>query len=336
MTNLSRDTVLVTGAEGFIGSHLVEALVARGAAVRAMVQYNSFGHRGWLDTLPVETLRGVEIVPGDVRDRGSVYTCVRGCSVVLHLAALIAIPYSYVAPQSYVDTNVTGTLNVLEAARAFDVAKVVHTSTSEVYGTARRVPIDEEHPVQAQSPYAASKAAADHLALSFQKSFGTPVAVIRPFNTYGPRQSTRAVIPTIITQIARGADTIRLGAVHPTRDFSFVTDTASGFIAVAESDAAVGEVTNVGSNFEVSIGDTACMIGELMGRDLVIECEDNRLRPAASEVERLFADVSKAERLMGWRPAFGGREGFRRGLEKTISWFSDPANLARYPQGYQV
>ncbi|HYH23013.1 MAG TPA: NAD-dependent 4,6-dehydratase LegB [Azospirillum sp.] len=336
MIDLSRDAVLVTGAEGFIGSHLVEALVARGGAVRAMVQYNSFGHRGWLDTLPEKTLKNVEIVPGDVRDRGSVYSAVRGCPVVLHLAALIAIPYSYVAPQSYVDTNVTGTLNVLEAARAFDVAKVVHTSTSEVYGTARRVPIDEEHPIQAQSPYAASKAAADHLALSFQKSFGTPVAVIRPFNTYGPRQSTRAVIPTIITQVARGAETIRLGAVHPTRDFSFVTDTAAGFIAVAECDATVGEVTNVGSNFEVSIGDTARMIGALMGRDLTIDCDDARLRPAASEVERLFADVSKAERLMSWRPAFGGRDGFRRGLERTIAWFSDPANLARYPQGYQV
>ncbi|WP_035691802.1 NAD-dependent 4,6-dehydratase LegB [Azospirillum halopraeferens] len=336
MIDLAKARILVTGADGFIGSHLVEALVAAGSNVRAFVQYNSFGHWGWLDQAPESVRSAIEVVAGDVRDPTCVLDAMRGCNVVLHLAALIAIPYSYRAPGSYVDTNVTGTLNVLEAARALGVERVVHTSTSEVYGTARYVPIDEEHPLQAQSPYAASKIGADQLALSYQRSFDVPVAVIRPFNTYGPRQSARAVIPTIITQIAAGATVIRLGALHPTRDFSFVADTASGFMAVARADAAIGQVTNIGSGFEITVGDTARLIAELMDREVRIEHEDARLRPAASEVERLFADIRRAGETLGWTPAYGGAEGFRRGLQHTIAWFSDPANLMRYRQGYQV
>lgn len=336
MSDVTHGKVLVTGADGFIGSHLVERLVARGADVRAFVQYNSFGHRGWLDDAPAAVRDSIEVVAGDVRDRGSVRAAMTGCTTVLHLAALIAIPYSYTAPASYVDTNVVGTLNVLEAARELGTPRVVHTSTSEVYGTARYVPIDEEHPLQAQSPYAASKIGADQLALSFHRSFGTPVAVIRPFNTYGPRQSARAVIPAIITQLAAGQDRIRLGALSPTRDFSFVEDTADGFIAVAESADTPGQVINVGSGFEISVGDTARLIAELMGRAVAIDCEAERLRPPGSEVERLFAATGKAARLTAWHPAHGGLDGFRRGLERTIAWFADPANRTRYPSGYQI
>ncbi len=336
MVDLTRGKVLVTGADGFIGSHLVEALVAGGVDVRALVQYNSFGHWGWLDTVPAAVKAGIEVVAGDVRDAGGMREAVRGTSVVLHLAALIAIPYSYRAPASYIETNVVGTLNVLDAARDHGVDLVVQTSTSEVYGTARQTPIDEEHPLQAQSPYAASKIAADQLALSYRRSFGLPVAVIRPFNTYGPRQSARAVIPTIITQIAAGAASLRLGALQPTRDFSFVEDTAAGFIAVAQSEAAIGEVINVGSAFEISIGDTARLIAEIMGRAVSFESDADRLRPEASEVNRLIANVTKAGNRLNWRPRFAGREGFRRGLERTIAWFADPANLARYRVGYQT
>lgn len=336
MIDLTQMRVLVTGADGFIGSHLVEALHDSGADVRAFVQYNSFGRWGWLDSLPETKRKDIDVVLGDVRDRGSVREAMRGCQVVLHLAALIAIPYSYQAPQSYIDTNVTGTLNVLEAARDLGVQRVVHTSTSEVYGTARYVPIDEGHPLQAQSPYAASKAAADHLALSYQRSFGLPVVVVRPFNTYGPRQSTRAVIPTVITQIAGGADRIRLGALHPTRDFTFVADTVAGFITMAACDSAVGEVVNIGSGFEISVGNMVALVAKLMERPVVVETASERMRPADSEVERLFADVAKVGSLSGWSPLFGGIAGFSRGLERTIAWFSDPMNLAHYRQGYQV
>ncbi len=335
MSLIQSHRVLVTGADGFIGSHLVEALLARGAAVRALVQYNSFGRCGWLDHLPAAARAGVEVVAGDVRDRTQMRSLVQGCGVVFHLAALIAIPYSYAAPDSYIDTNVKGTLNLLEAAREHGVARFVQTSTSEVYGTARSVPITEEHPWQAQSPYAASKAAADHLALSYRLSFGLPVAVVRPFNTYGPRQSARAVIPTVITQIAAGRNVIRLGDLRPTRDFTFVADTCAGFIAIAEAEAAVGEVTNLGSGFDISVGDTAALIAELMGAQVAIEHDPDRLRPPDSEVERLHAGIAKAARLAGWRPDHGGPEGFRRGLARTIEWFSDPANLALYPEGYQ-
>ena len=336
MVGIGRGRVLVTGADGFIGSHLVEALVAEGAAVRALVQYNSFGHWGWLDTVPEPTRRAIEVVAGDVRDRGCVREAVAGCTVIFHLAALIAIPYSYRAAESYLDTNIRGTLALLEAAREGNVTKFVQTSTSEVYGSARRVPIDEEHPLQAQSPYAASKVAADQLALSFHRSFGLPVAVIRPFNTYGPRQSARAVIPTIITQLAAGARRLSLGALTPTRDFSFVANTVSGFLAVAAHPASVGEVINIGSGFEITIGDTARLIAGLMGREVDIVSEAERLRPPGSEVERLYAGLDKAARLIGWQPHEPGVEGFRRGVARTIDWFSDPGNLARYRGRYQV
>ncbi|NFV78561.1 SDR family NAD(P)-dependent oxidoreductase [Magnetospirillum aberrantis SpK] len=322
--------VLVTGAGGFIGSHLTEELVRRGFAVRSLVEYNSFNSWGWLDSAAPEIRAAIEVVSGDVRDPHAMRAAVAGCDLVLHLAALIAIPYSYVAPQSYVDTNVTGTLNLLQAAREAGVSRFVHTSTSEVYGTARFVPITEEHPLQGQSPYAASKIGADQMALSFHKSFGLPVSVIRPFNTYGPRQSARAVIPTIISQILGGQTAIRLGSLHPTRDFNFVRDVAAGFIAVAQSEQAVGEVVNVGSNFEISIGDTVRVIAEVLGRDVTVEQDDQRLRPALSEVERLWADNAKAARLTGWAPAYGGLDGFRRGIAETAEWFSNPANLRLY------
>lgn len=327
---------LVTGADGFIGSHLAERLVTQGARVRALVQYNSFGHWGWLDSAPLAIRDAMEVVAGDIRDAGAMRTLMEGCAVVFHLAALIAIPYSYRAPASYAETNLSGTLNLLEAARSAGVARFVQTSTSEVYGTARQVPITEEHPLQAQSPYAATKIAADQMALAFHRSFGLPVAVIRPFNTYGPRQSTRAVIPTIITQLAGGQREIALGAVTPTRDFSHVDNTVSGFLAVASHPAAVGEVINIGAGFEISVGDTARLIAELMGRDMTLREEAQRLRPSGSEVERLYAGIGKAERLLGWTPPEPGRDGFRQGLARTIAWFSDPVNLARYRQGYQV
>lgn len=325
--------ILVTGSEGFIGSHLVEHLAASGHDVRAFVLYNSFNSRGWLDHAGIDARKNVEVVLGDVRDAQSVRGAMQGCDVVLHLAALIAIPYSYRAPESYVDTNVRGTLNVLQAARELGVARVVHTSTSEVYGTARFVPITEEHPLQGQSPYSASKIGADQMAMAFFTSFQVPVVTLRPFNTYGPRQSARAVIPTVISQIASGAKSVRLGALHPTRDFSYVADTVRAFVAAAEADAAVGEVINTGGNFEISIGDTVRLIAEVMGRKVEVETDAARLRPAQSEVERLWADNSKAHRLLGWQPDHGGSEGLRRGLEKTVAWFSDRANLAFYRPG---
>lgn len=328
--NLQGKRVLVTGADGFIGSHLTERLVRRGCAVRAFVQYNSLGSWGWLDESPAEIRRDLDVFAGDVRDPHGVRTAAAGCDVILHLAALIAIPYSYHSPQTYVETNVLGTLNVVQAARDLGVARVIHTSTSEVYGTARFVPITEAHPLQGQSPYSASKIGADQIALSFHAAFGTPVSVLRPFNTYGPRQSARAVIPTVISQVAAGAPQIKLGAVHPTRDFTFVSDTARAFEALAECDAAVGRTVNAGSGFEISIGDTARTLIELMGRDVEIVTEDQRLRPEGSEVERLWADSALMTSLTGWTPEYGGGEGFRRGLRATIDWFSDPANLARY------
>lgn len=330
MTRHASGKILVTGADGFIGSHLVEALVRRGADVRAMAVYNSLGSWGWLEEVAEDVRGRFEVVLGDVRDPGSVRTAMRGCRSVLHLAALIAIPYSYQAPDSYIDTNVKGTLNVVQAARDLEIERVVVTSTSEVYGTAKRVPIDEDHPLVGQSPYSASKIGADQLALSFHRSFGTPVVLLRPFNTYGPRQSARAVIPTIIVQLLSGAEEIKLGALSPTRDFTFVTDTAAGFIQALDCDAAVGETINIGSGFEISVGETAQLLAEAAGSKARIVCDSERLRPAASEVERLLADTAKAARLFGWQPAHGGREGFRRGLEQTVEWFRRPGNLARY------
>ncbi len=322
--------VLVTGADGFIGSHLTEALVRAGQDVRAFVLYNSFNSWGWLDQCGADVKGEFEVFAGDVRDPNGVRTSMRGCDLVLHLAALIAIPYSYHSPDSYVDTNIKGTLNVLQAARDLGVAKVVHTSTSEVYGTARFVPITEDHPLQCQSPYSATKSAADQLAMSFYTAFGTPVAILRPFNTYGPRQSARAVIPTIITQIASGHQKIKLGAVHPTRDFSYVADTVAGFIAAAKSDRAIGEVINVGSKFEISIGDTANMIAEVMGTEIEIVSDEERHRPEKSEVNRLWASNDKARELLDWVPQYGGLNGFRRGLVETVKWFREPGNVVSY------
>jgi NAD dependent epimerase/dehydratase len=322
--------ILVTGADGFIGSHLTEELVRRGYDVRAFVYYNSFNSWGWLDHAAKEIRENLDVFAGDIRDPNGIRSAMKGCDTVLHLAALIAIPYSYHSPDTYVDTNIKGTLNVLQAARDVGVTGVVHTSTSEVYGTARFVPITEDHPLQGQSPYSATKIAADQLAYSFFASFGLPVSIIRPFNTYGPRQSARAVLPTIITQIANGSRSLKLGAIHPTRDFSYVADTVRGFIAVAEAEKAIGEVINIGSNFEISVGDSVRMIAEIMGVDVEIETDDARLRPAASEVERLWADNTRARELCGWTPKYAGPEGFRRGLSETITWFADPANLARY------
>ncbi len=325
-----RKKILVTGAGGFIGSHLTEALVRQGYDVKAFVLYNSSNSWGWLDHADPEVKKNLDVFAGDIRDPHGVRIAMEGCDAVLHLAALIAIPYSYHSPDTYIDTNVKGTLNILQAARDLGGVKVIHTSTSEVYGTARFVPITEDHPLQGQSPYSASKIGADQLAYSFYASFGLPVTIVRPFNTYGPRQSARAVIPTIITQIATGQRCIKLGSLHPTRDFNFVRDTVAGLILAANSDAGVGEVVNFGSNFEISIGDTVRFIAESMGAEIKIETQDERLRPAKSEVDRLWADNAKAKRLFGWETAYGGREGFKRGLAETAQWFSDPAILAAY------
>lgn len=320
--------VAVTGSEGFIGSHLVDALVRDGFQVRAMVQYNSFSSYGWLETLDAEVLDSVEIMMGDVRDAGSVTALMQGVATVYHLAALIAIPYSYVAPRSYLDTNAGGTLNVLEAARVLGTERIVHTSTSEVYGTARTAPITEAHPLQAQSPYAASKVAADKLAESYHLSFELPVATLRPFNTFGPRQSARAVIPTIISQIASGERTIHVGSLTPTRDFTFVADTAAAFVAVGTADAAavVGETLNAGTGVEISIGGLASTIAEVMGEDVTFVSDDARVRPEASEVMRLIADATKLRAATGWTP----RHTLADGLQTACEWFQDPGNLSRY------
>ena len=328
--DLSNKKILVTGADGFIGSHLTEELIRRGHTVRAFVFYNSFNSWGWLDKSEPEIKKALDVFAGDIRDPHGVKTAMRGCDVVFHLAALIAIPYSYHSPDTYVDTNVKGTLNIVQAARELGIQKVVHTSTSEVYGTARFVPITEDHPLQGQSPYSASKIGADQIAMSFYHAFNTPVAIIRPFNTYGPRQSARAVVPTVITQIANKERFVRLGSLHPTRDFNYIDDTVRGFIAVAGADDAVGEVINIGSNFEVTIGDTVQMIADIMGTKIEIETEQARLRPEKSEVERLWADNTKAKKLTGWDPAYGGIEGLRRGLTETVSWFTNSDNLKSY------
>jgi NAD dependent epimerase/dehydratase len=322
--------ILVTGADGFIGSHLTESLVRRGYDVKAFVYYNSFNSWGWLDACSQDVQGNFQVFAGDVRDPSGVRAAVRGCEAILHLAALIAIPYSYHSPDAYVDTNIKGTLNILQAARDLEVAKVVHTSTSEVYGTARFVPITEEHPLQGQSPYSASKIGADQIAQSFYRSFDTPVLTLRPFNTYGPRQSARAVIPTVITQIAAGERIIKLGALHPTRDFNFVSDTVMGFIKSLESDRGVGEVINLGSNFEVSIRDTAEIIADVMMVDIEIKQDGKRFRPEKSEVERLLADNEKAKRILGWAPEYAGVDGLRRGLAETVTWFTDVKNLSKY------
>jgi dTDP-glucose 4,6-dehydratase len=322
--------VLITGADGFIGSHLTEAAVRAGYEVRAFVLYNSFGSWGWLDRCDEEVRGKFEVFAGDVRDAYGVRTAMRDCHAVMHLAALIAIPYSYHSPDTYLETNIRGTLNVVQAARDLGVSRVVHTSTSEVYGSAQFVPITEQHPLQGQSPYSASKIGADHIAMSFHSSFGTPVAIVRPFNTYGPRQSARAVIPTIITQIASGRRQIKLGALHPTRDFSFVTDTVAGFLAALTGERAVGEVINTGTGYEISIGETARVIAALMGAEIEILGDDVRLRPEKSEVQRLCAANDKARELLGWQPQYAGLAGLQRGLAQTAAWFAHAENLAAY------
>jgi NAD dependent epimerase/dehydratase len=314
-------TVLVTGAGGFIGSHLVERLVELGADVRALVRYTSTGHAGWLDSSSVRS--DVDVVLGDIRDFDSVQSAMRDRDVVFHLAALIGIPYSYRAAQSYVRTNIEGTLNVLQAARDLATERVVCTSTSEVYGNARYVPINEEHPLQGQSPYSASKIGADKIAESYYLSFGLPVSIVRPFNTYGPRQSTRAVIPTIITQALSGSE-VRVGSLSPTRDFNYVTDTVEGFLCAASEPQAIGKTINFGSGVEISIGDLARLIGRLLGKDLTLVSEEQRVRPENSEVERLCADSSLAQQLLGWRP----RVSLEEGLRQTITWMED--NLGNY------
>ena len=328
--------ILVTGADGFIGSHLVELLVNEGFDVTALCIYNSSGGWGWLENISQVTKKEIEVILGDVRDPLCVKQAMRGCDTVFHLAALISIPYSYVAPSSYVDTNIHGTLNVLQAARDLDVRKLVHTSTSETYGTAQFVPITEDHPLVGQSPYSASKIAADQMAISYWKSFELPVTILRPFNTYGPRQSNRAVIPQIITQIAKGENQIKLGALTPTRDFNFVADTCKAFLAVARSKNTVGEIINSASNFEISIEKTALLISELMNHSIEIVSEEKRKRPLNSEVNRLFGSNKKIFSLTDWSLDYGGIEGFKKGLKITIDWFSNSKNLSIYKSDYIV
>ena len=324
--NLQDKKILVTGADGFIGSHLTEELVRRGHEVKAFVLYNSFNSWGWLDNSPRDIIDNLEIFSGDIRDPHGVKTAMTGCDVVMHLAALIAIPYSYHSPDTYVDTNIKGTLNLVQAAKELEVERFIHTSTSEVYGTAQYTPIDEKHPLQPQSPYSATKIAADAMAMSFYNTFDLPVTIARPFNTYGPRQSARAVIPTIITQISIGKKQIKLGDVSPTRDFNYVEDTCRGFIVLAESEKTVGETVNIGSNFEISIGDTLNIIKELMASDVEFVTDQQRLRPDKSEVFRLWCDNSKIEKLTGFKPAINIRDG----LKRTIDWFTKADNLKMY------
>lgn len=319
--------VLVTGADGFIGSHLVELLLNEGYEVRALALYNSFNDWGWLEN--ISNLDKVEVITGDVRDPFFCNELTKEIDMVFHLAALIAIPYSYVAPGSYVDTNINGTVNMCKAAMANGVKRFIHTSTSETYGTALYVPIDEKHPMQPQSPYSASKIAADAMAMSFYNSFDFPLTIARPFNTYGPRQSARAVIPTIITQIAAGMKEIKLGDVSPTRDFNYVEDTCSGFLALAKSEEAIGKSVNIGSNFEISIGDTLNLIKEIMESDVKFIVDKQRIRPGKSEVHRLWCDNSLIKELTGFAPKYSIKDG----LTETVNWFSDNENLKKYKAG---
>jgi NAD dependent epimerase/dehydratase len=312
---------------------LTELLVRQGFKVRAFVMYNSFNSWGWLDQCSSDVKGQFEVFSGDIRDPHGVKAAMKGCDAVLHLAALIAIPFSYHSPDTYVETNVKGTLNVLQAAKELGVKRLIHTSTSEVYGTAQFVPITEEHRLLGQSPYSASKIGADQLSYSFYSSFDLPVVTLRPFNTYGPRQSARAVIPTVITQIAQGSKKINLGSTTPTRDFNYVMDIVAGFDSALISDSGVGEVFNLGSNSEISIGDTAKLIADLMGKEIEIITDQKRIRPENSEVERLWADNSKANRLLGWQPKYTGLDGFKKGLMETIEWFTQSDNLSSYKSG---
>lgn len=314
--------VLVTGADGFIGSHLVESLLEKGYEVKAFTYYNSFNSWGWLDSFPKEKLNQIEIFAGDIRDPNGVYEAMRGVEQVFHLAALIAIPFSYHSPDSYVDTNIKGTLNVLQAAKKLETSRILVTSTSEVYGTAQYVPIDEKHPYQGQSPYSATKIGADRLAESFYRSFDMPISIVRPFNTFGPRQSARAVIPTIITQLLAGKEEIKLGSLTPTRDFNYVKDTANGFIEIAKSNKTIGEEINIATQQEISIGDLANEIINQVNPKAKIICEEERLRPEKSEVNRLLGSNEKIKELTSWRPNYT----FREGIEETIQWIRGNMN----------
>lgn len=324
--NLKGKKVLITGADGFIGSHLTEALLAEGCQVKAFCYYNSFNSWGWLDTLPQSTIKNIEVFTGDIRDPNGVRKAMEGVDVVFHLAALIAIPFSYHSPDSYVDTNIKGTLNVLQAARDLQIEKLLVTSTSEVYGTALYVPIDEKHPRQGQSPYSATKIGADHLAESYYRSFNLPVTIVRPFNTFGPRQSARAVIPTIITQLYNGMKEIKLGSLHPTRDLLFVKDTAQGFIEIAKSDKTIGEEINIATQSEISVGDLASKLIQIIAPDAIVVSDDQRLRPEKSEVERLHGSNKKIMELTNWSQKVSLDEG----LKITAEWFSNPENLKQY------
>ena len=316
--------VLVTGADGFIGSHLTELLMEKGYQTKAFVYYNSFNTWGWLDTLPADKMKEIEVFSGDIRDPNGVREAMKGVDMVFHLAALIAIPFSYHSPDSYVDTNIKGTLNVLQAARDLETERIMITSTSEVYGTAQYVPIDEKHPYQGQSPYSATKIGADRLAESFYRSFNLPVSIVRPFNTYGPRQSARAVIPTIISQLLTGKEEIKLGSLTPTRDFNYVKDTAAGFVAIAESDQTIGEEINIATQKEISIGDLAHEIIRQINPNARIVCDEQRLRPEKSEVNRLLGANEKIKRLTSWQPRYT----FEQGIGETIDWIRD--NLDKY------
>lgn len=318
--------VLVTGADGFIGSHLTEELIDRGYDVKAFVYYNSFNSWGWLDSLPKEKLSKLEIFAGDIRDPNGVREAMKGVDVVYHLAALIAIPFSYHSPDSYVDTNIKGTLNVLQAARDLDTKRVLITSTSEVYGTAKYVPIDENHPYQGQSPYSATKIGADRLAESFYRSFNMPITIVRPFNTFGPRQSARAVIPTIIAQLLEGETEIKLGSLTPTRDFNFVKDTVNGFIEIANSENTIGEEINIATQREITIGELAEELIRQINPNAKIVCDEERLRPEKSEVNRLLGSNEKIKKLTSWEPKYT----FEEGLSETIKWFKDKNNLVQY------
>jgi NAD dependent epimerase/dehydratase len=322
--NLKGKTVLVTGADGFIGSHLTEMLLSEGCKIKALSQYNSFNNWGWLEQ--IKDLHEIEVLSGDIRDPHYCLEITKGVDVIFHLAALIAIPYSYVAPSSYVETNISGTLNICQAALQNGCEKIIHTSTSEVYGSALYVPIDEKHPLQPQSPYSASKIGADNMAMSFFNAFNLPLTIARPFNTYGPRQSARAIIPTIISQIASGSKVIQVGDLSPTRDFNYVQDTCKGFVEIAKSDQTIGEIVNIGSNFEISIKDTFELIKKLMNSNVQFEVDPQRIRPQKSEVSRLWCDNSKIEQLTGFKPQFS----IESGLAKTIEWFTEPNNLNHY------
>ena len=322
--------ILVTGADGFIGSHLVNKLISLGHDVRAMTMYNSFNNWGWLDTFDKRLLRKIEVVSGDIRDKKFVTDSCKDIDVIFHLASLIAIPYSYKSPYSYVSTNIEGTLNILEAALNFEIENIVHTSTSEVYGESNTIAISEESKSIARSPYSATKIGADQLAYSYYSTFGLPVSTIRPFNTYGPRQSSRAIIPTIITQLLSDNYTIKLGSLDPTRDFCFVEDTVSGFLSVASNKKSIGEVINIGSGYEISIKDLVSMIGDIMDVKITIKSDKNRIRPKDGEVDRLRANINKAKKILKWEPGYKGKAGLKNGLEKTIEWFKDDENSKQY------